>query len=1029
MLQNEEFIQEFVEEASAHIENVEAGLLKLDEASIDLDLINNIFRAIHSVKGTAGFFGLKKIVELSHSMENIFGELRNSRLTVNKEMIDLLLASNDLLKNMVGDVGNSEDSDISGYVSKLSGVLAGEKKSSANSGNGPEKDGAVTPQVQAVNDTTEQELIEEGIRHGHKLYKVRIDLNQDLGAKDISPIGFFKKIQSIGTIIESTTDVSRVGTLEEVLDSDICHAFIFTTVLEKALLSMALEIPEDRIQELDPGMKAEEYKKLVSDACDCEVPLDIEIPKPVKAEPEKEPQEKEAVEKKAQAVTVEDSIRVHVSLLNNLLNLASEMVLGRNQLLRSMEKHRKDIPGIDPILQNIDRITTELQEKVMQTRMQPVSNVFNKFPRIIRDLSKKLSKEIDLRIEGAEVELDKSIIEALADPLTHLVRNAADHGLEAPAARERLGKAKTGSITLKAYHEGGYVNIDVVDDGAGIDSEIIKKKALEKELITKADAAAMGEQEALLLLFKPGFSTAEKITDVSGRGVGMDVVRTNIEKLGGSIEIFTKVGQGTTFRLLLPLTLAIIPSLIVEVEKQKFALPQVNLQEIVRIKPGDAARKIEYIHNSEVLRLRGRLLPIVHLADVLGLKRTYVDPETGERKEEKRKTLFDQRRKAYEEEAETRDGFDNRRRNLINIIRILVLKIGSRKFGIAVDAIHGSEETLVKPLPVFLKDCRSYSGVTIMGDGKAAMILDPEGIIVKANLKFVEANDGKTERELSEADESLREQQNLLIFKCSGPETFALDLSMVSRVEEIKASDIEAIGEKEYIKFRGSSLRVIRPEAFLPVGGNRTDADKLYVIIPKLVKHPIGILIQKIHDTVQTSVKLNQEDIKAKGLLGSTLLNNRIALLINIYELFELADPEHYAASIGKKITDRKVALVAEDTPFFQRMEVSYLEGAGYKVLLAKNGQEALELLRENSVDIVISDINMPVMDGLELVRNIRADKQLCNVPVIAVTSMTGDLQKREGLAAGFDFYEFKLDRTQLLDKIELAIEGRRKAI
>ena len=308
--------------------------------------------------------------------------------------------------------------------------------------------------------------------------------------------------------------------------------------------------------------------------------------------------------------------------------------------------------------------------------------MYYKFPRIIRDISKNLGKEIELTMDGVDVELDKSIIEALGDPLTHLVRNAVDHGIEKPEVREQLGKPKTGRVSLKAYHEGGHVTIDVSDDGAGIDIDIIKEKALEKGIVSQMELDEMGDREALSLLFAPGFSTAKTVTDVSGRGVGMDVVKTNIEKLGGSIEIFTIKGGGTTFRLTLPLTLAIISSLIVEVDGQHFALPQINLQEMVRIKPGDDTRSIEYINESEVLRLRGNLLPLIYLADILGLPRKTTD-EGG---------------------------------NMDSIMRVLVLKLGSKRFGLVVDSIY-DDEILVKPLPKFLKECRCYSGVTIMGDG------------------------------------------------------------------------------------------------------------------------------------------------------------------------------------------------------------------------------------------------------------------------------------------------------------------------
>lgn len=1019
MLQNLEFIQGFIEEARVHVDVVEAELLKMDVKAVDSESINNIFRAVHSVKGTAGFFNLTGIVELSHSMENIFGEFRAGKKQINEGMVDILLSANDCLKSMVENVMESENTDISGIKGRLSDIF-----SSGRAEPQGKKEVAAGINTESLKDVTisdaQKDKLNDDIKHGSSLYSVRLELNGDLLDKGLNPVQFSGSIRTIGSIIKCSADFNGIYG-EAAVAEDIIFTYMLTSVLEKDLLADALNIPQECITRVDWDIQASDA--VVSAHEDRDASAGVEEPAHSQDVKAGEP----GIEKN-RSISVEDSVRVHVTLLNNLLNLASEMVLGRNQLLRAMENHRKAISGIEPILQNIDHITTEMQEKIMQTRMQPIANVFNKFPRIIRELSKKLGKEVELRLEGVDVELDKSIIEALGDPLTHLARNAADHGLELPADREKAGKSRTGTIVMKAYHEGGYVNIDVVDDGKGIDIEVIKKKALEKDLINKADAPSMSEQEVLQLLFKPGFSTAEKVTDVSGRGVGMDVVKTNIEKLGGSIEIFTLPGKGTTFRLLLPLTLAIISSLIVEVENQKFALPQVNLQEIVRIKPGDASRRIEYINNAEVLRLRGRLLPIVHLADVIGIKRSYVDPKTGEVMEERRKTLFDSRRAVN-------SGFDpgtatvvnSRKEDYTNILRILVIKIGSRRLGIAVNAIHESEEILVKPLPVHIKNCKCYSGVTILGDGKTVMILDPGGIIEKANLRFLEGQDEKKLSELSDEVERVREQQNLILFKCSGPETLAIDLSMVSRVEEISPEMIEKIGDREYIKFRGDTLRVIRPEDFLPINRQQTSRNKMYVIIPKLVNRKIGILIEAIHDTIQSSIHLKQDDICTKGLIGSTILSDRIVLLVNIYELFEKADPEYFSVKSSVKSGERITILIAEDTPFFLTLEKNYLEGAGFQVMTAQNGKEALEVLQNNTIDAVVSDINMPVMDGLELVRRIRGDSRLAGLPVIALTSLTGESQKKCGLEAGFDAYEFKLDRVRLLEILEQAIKKRGK--
>ena len=1040
MLEDDDFIQSFVEEAKVHVETVETELLQLDTNNVNAESINNIFRAVHSIKGTSGFLDLTKIVELSHAMENIFGEIRSGKMSIHEGMIDILLSANDCMKIMVDDVKNSEEADISGFLEQLSAILAGKGAVTA-AVRKPAKTEANVPAAKISDESKlHRQKILTGIERGHKIFRITKNLDDDFIKNGLTLAGFLRQIGSIGTVIDCSADLEGLlaGEAEK---EDVNMRFLFTSVLDKDMLASALDLPMEDIHELPyteaelMSAEAEEPDKEIH-AAEAEEP-DAEVHTDKTGEPDKEIHAakteepgKEIHAGKAQAAVPEDSIRVNVMLLNDLLNLASEMVLARNQLLRTMESHRKSIPGIEPIFQNVDHITTNLQEKIMQTRMQPISNVFNKFPRIIRELSKKLDKEIHLEMEGTEVELDKSIIEALGDPMTHLVRNAVDHGMEAPGDREKLGKPREGTIKLKAYHEGGYVNIDVIDDGKGIDVETIKKKALEKGFAGKQDLAAMGEQDILKLLFKPGFSTAEKVTDISGRGVGMDVVKTNIEKLGGTIEIFTALHVGTTFRLLLPLTLAIIPSLIVEAEHQKFALPQVNLQEIVRIKANDPARRIEYINNSEVLRLRGRLLPIVHLADVLGLTRTYVDSKTGESVQERRRALFDIRRVSQTGfTSEVEQGRLRERRNTgsMNIVRILVIKIGFRRLGIAVDAIHGTEEILVKTLPVYVKECNCYSGVTILGDGKTSMILDPGGIIEKANLHYFDVPDEKKSGNSIEESESIRENQNLLLFQCSGPETLALDMSMVSRVEEIRAEDIDRIGDREYIKFRGNTLRVIRPEDFLPIVNQKTPKNKYYVIIPKMVNNPMGILIEKIHDTVQAGLNIMQDDnIKSKGIIGSTILSNTIVLLVNVYELFENVNPEEYKDETGIKKGVKLSILLVEDTPFFQMLEKNYLEDAGYKVYPAQNGKEALEILQTQNVDAVVSDINMPVMNGLEFVRKIRTSPELANLPVIAITSLAGESQVKEGIEAGFDAYELKLDRQRLLAILEQAIQKRR---
>jgi two-component system chemotaxis sensor kinase CheA len=433
-------------------------------------------------------------------------------------------------------------------------------------------------------------------------------------------------------------------------------------------------------------------------------------------------------------------------------------------------------------------------------------------------------------VEGEDVELDKSIIEALADPLTHLVRNAADHGIEKPEIREKLGKRRVGTITLKAYHESGYVNVDIMDDGRGIDRNVIKSKALEKGIIEKEELDNMTNHDVLSLILRPGFSTLEEVTDVSGRGVGMDVVNTNVGKMGGVVDIYTNVGEGSVFRLILPLTLAIIPSLIVGVEKQKFALPQANLKEIIRIKPNEVKNKLQNINNSFVLKLRENIISVVKLSTILGIK---------------------------EEEQD-------------KILRVLVLKTATKIFGLVVDVIYDEEEILVKPIPSYFKESKSYSGATIMGDGKIAMILDVEGILEKANLKFYDYEDIN----INNDNKAVVCDKQILRFKCSGPEILGIDISSLKRVDKIKSSDIEKIGIKEYVKIKGKVLKLIRPEKILKVSSSCNYKEELFVLIPEGVHSSVGVLIEDIMDTINIS-----DDLKQKSNI----------LLVDINKLIETA--------------------------------------------------------------------------------------------------------------------------------------------
>lgn len=908
MKMDNDLLNEFVLEAKAHIADIEAGLLRMEEGEDDDDTINRIFRAAHSIKGTASFFELDKIVQLAHIIENLFGEFREHRLKVSSDMIDSLLSASDMLKELINSPTSSDVYDINDNLVSIQNFLDGAEIQPP----GPNKP-----------------------------------------SDALAAWNLWDNLTSADAQILTTSPAASVTTPSQCDMSSV----------QTATGDTGVALPASQRHHRD-GQSPD--------------------------------------------IIMEDNIRVSVSLLNDLLNLAGEMVLWRNQLLRIIQYTDRQTPQLEVVAKGIDELTTNLQKKVMKTRMQPIANVFNKFPRIVRDLSRKLDKEIDLVIRGMDVELDRSLIEVLVDPMTHLVRNALDHGIERPEVRQMCNKPVTGSLILHAYHEGGRVIVDICDDGAGIDPERVKAKAVQKGLIGEKEIAVMRETDIINLIMRPGFSMAEMVTDLSGRGVGMDVVKTNIEKIGGKVEIFSELGTGTTFRLILPLTLAIISALIVVADGQSFAIPQTNVQEFLLIYPGEASEnQVKMVHGRPVLLLRGRLLPIVGLSEIL----------TENVNESKR---------ALDHFADV---------NSDKILRILIIKSGNMPYGLVVDSIYDTEEILVKPLPKAIGSCELYSGVTVLGDGSIAMILDTEGVRLRAG--FSAAEDTYQLADVPVGKSVGEEQQYILLFKCSGNEMLGLDLAMVSRVQEIDISQLQKIGSKYYFVFQGQTTRVIRPEHYLPISKKKNKLSKLYVIMPKLMKHPIGIIAEQIHDAIYTTVSLDQDGVCGNGIIGSALINDTVVTLLNIHELFTIAAPEHYNRSDNRKRSEgkcysdiraedrRNTILLVEDTPFFLRVVKSYMESEGYEVITAENGREAFDKLNQTKVDMVVSDIEMPIMTGIELVRAIRASETLRHLPVVALTSLTGDANKEKGLRAGFDVYEYKLDRTRLLDSLRDVLRKR----
>jgi len=969
--EDEDLLQELIVESTEHLAAIEPDLLTLEKegSQVSSELINRIFRAMHSIKGGFAFFGLTHIVNLSHAMESVLMRIRDGEMSVTPQITDALLAGVDKLRALLDDVRGSENIAIDKEIEPLNQILEG----------GASEHGASS--AVAAPDGVTAEMPGEG---------PPADVGAepppgpgDPGLELIKP----QASQAVARDGAAATKSDKGGEATETIrvKVDLLDALMNLAgelVLGRNQIKLALN---SRLS--DAAAASSAFKRLQDDLV-------------------------------RSRETVSTNLKAAITARDNVTAEQAQVVIGRefekirNNLDQALALRLIETPGLSAVMQDVDLVTSELQSSIMNTRMQPVSAVFSKFPRIMRDLSRKVGKEIDLTLVGQDVELDKSIIEALGDPLTHLVRNSADHGVEAPEVRESQGKPRVGKVRLRAYHEGGQVNIDVTDDGAGIDPARVKSKAIERGILTAEAAERMTDREAIRLIFAPGFSTATVVSDVSGRGVGMDVVRTNIERLGGTVEIESAPGEGTRINLRLPLTLAIIPSLIVGTGSRRYAVPQVNLEELVRVRGQDVDKRVEEVRGKPVLRLRGKLLPLVSLSEVLHVDERMLQAED-------QLTETDRKSAQAAEDAGEKGG----RGRAMNI---LVLKVGCNRYGLIVEKLLNNEEIVVKPLSGYLKECKHYAGSTIMGDGRVAMILDAAGIAAVAGLRFGEIEE-ESARISRQQTGTQAEVQPLLLFRNSPAELFAISLALVARIEKVRASDIERIGTKEYVKYDRSSMRILRLHDFLTVDRPSEDPKEFFIIVPKLVRHPMGIVATKIEDILHTDADIDRQNIGGLGILGSAVLEGRLAVFIDIYSLFEAAEPDVYKKgelSLVGELTGKRV-LLAEDTAFFRSVEAEYLRSFGCAVETARDGGEAWDRLQHENYDLLVTDIEMPGLNGFELTERVRGSERLKNLPVVAVTSLFSENAERRGREAGIDAYEVKLDKDRLQNALAGAIKKR----
>jgi two-component system chemotaxis sensor kinase CheA len=887
----DDLIQEFITETSESLSTLDLELVKLEQNPNDTEILGNIFRLVHTIKGTCGFLGLPRLESVAHAGENVLGKIRDKQIDVTSHAISLVLESLDAIKGIMeylGEHGEEPKGDDSDLIRRLNQFA--DSNGAVYEGPGGEGVAASSEPVPAA------EL-------------VSID--------DFVPV-------PATWVPDPEPEVEPVTVAEAV-----------PTVMPEARLPEA-------VRAVSPQVKQEAVEKGLATT-------------------------------DAKGGGDSASIRVSLSVLENLMQMVGELVLTRNQLMQIV-RTREDTEIKAP-LQHLSHITTELQEGVMKTRMQPIGNAWAKFPRLIRDLSLELNKKIDLKMVGAETELDRQLLEMIKDPLTHMVRNSCDHGLELPEQRRDAGKPETGMVTLSAYHEGGHIIIEISDDGRGINIDRVKEKAIQNGIATEADIAQMSEKQIMQFIFRAGFSTAEKVTSVSGRGVGMDVVRANIEKIGGTVELESKVGFGSTFHIKIPLTLAIVSVLIVEASGQRFAVPQINVLELVRT-GSESETRMEVINNSPVLRLRDKLLPLLSLAGVLEMN------------------------------GRSKNGD-------IEGKYIVVLKIGATDFGLIVDNIFDTEEIVVKPVSSLIKHIPVYSGNTVLGDGSVIMILDPNGIVRSMNADF-QGTRSSASSDLA-ANAASERMVNFLLFKTHNGTPKAVPLELVSRLEEIDAKTIEFSDGQPVVQYRGGlmALTTLHDEP-VPTEG------MCEVIVFSYDNKTVGLLVEEILDITLCEATVKKA-AKNRIYLGSIVVLGKSTDVVDVgYLLAQVLDTKmdfNIEGMLGGQASHVKLLFV-EDSMFFRSLTVPFLTAVGYQVTAVPSAKEALALLERQKMDIIVTDIEMPEMDGFTLTRVIRATPKLAHLPVIGFSAtMNSEIERLKADCQMNDFV-MKTERERLIKAI-----------
>ncbi|GAA6213122.1 hybrid sensor histidine kinase/response regulator [Hyphomicrobiales bacterium 4NK60-0047b] len=911
----DDLLSEFLTETAESLDVVDVELVKFEQEPTNSGILDNIFRLVHTIKGTCGFLGLPRLEALAHSAETLMGKYRDGA-TPTSEGVSLILDTIDRLKEILEQLEQE----------------------------GSEPEGV------------DQDLIQQ------------LDAMSALAMKAMNG--------------ESVEEPAEAAPASQELERELKPGEVSLDDLEAAFQNAPG--PDDF------GAEAPSVDEAPAAVVEPEPPVPAEVPAAVKA-PAAKPaaaQKDDAKPKEGGAVKAQ-TIRVNVETLEQLMTMVSELVLTRNQLLEMVR--RLDDSEFKVPLQRLSNVTAELQEGVMKTRMQPIGNAWQKLPRIIRDLSKELDKKINLEMIGAETELDRQVLEQIKDPLTHMVRNSADHGLETTEGRIAAGKSEEGNVTLSAYHEGGHIIIKIADDGQGLPTDKIKAKVIANGIATEAELEEMSENQIHKLIFHAGLSTAEKVTNVSGRGVGMDVVRTNIELIGGTVDLTSVAGEGSTFIIKIPLTLAIVSALIVESSGQKFAIPQLAVLELVKSN-ANAEHRIEMINDSPVLRLRNKLLPVISMSKLLGNDPIAKILEEGDDGTAAEAAATDQN------------------------VFVVVVQVGGQTFGIVVDAVFHTEEIVVKPMSSMLREITMFSGNTILGDGSVILIVDPNGIAQAVARDHGGAQESN-HVDAAEAAELIgnEEKTALLVFKSGSEDLKAVPLSLVTRLEEVDVANIERSNNRDLVQYRGKLMPLIYIDDHL----THRDEGLQPILVFADETHSMGLVVDEIVDIVEDRLTIEISSEK-NGIVGSAVIKGKATEVIDVgYYLPKAFDDWLEKRDIPNPVQRELKLLLVDDSAFFRNLLSPLLASAGYRVTMVESATEALRLKDTGEqFDVIVSDIEMPEMDGITFAGVLKGDNQWGDTPIIALSSHTNPEVIARGRAAGFRDYVAKFDREGLIESI-----------